>query len=124
MTRVATQMNAATQLLKSRVKTANDIKRTVRIPSETDGKPEIKNVMEYDLEAIDTLNVQAIIVRTPTQPPARCTPQPSHASRSPRGHHTCREPRAPRRETALCWREWSARPAPLRCANGRHAHVR
>ena len=59
----------AAQLLKSKVKTANDNKRQVRIPSETDGKPEIKTVLDYDIEAVDTLNVQAFIVRAPIQAP-------------------------------------------------------
>ena len=62
------------QLLKSKVKAAND-KRQVRIPSETDGKPEVKTVLDYDTEAVDTLSVQSFIVRAPIQPPpasSRC----------------------------------------------------
>lgn len=75
----------AAQMLKSRVKAANDNKRQVRIPSETDGKPEIKTVLEYDTEAVDTLSVQSFIVRARVaRPPAR--EQPARGSRSPRGH--------------------------------------
>ena len=75
----------AAQMLKSRVKAANDNKRQVRIPSETDGKPEIKTVLDYDTEAVDTLSVQSFIVRARhSRPPAR--EQRARGSHSPRGH--------------------------------------
>ena len=76
------QVNLAVHMIKSRVRAANDIKRTVRVPSDKpDGKPEVKTVREYDMDAIDTLNVQAMLVRAArcshAQPAcAGCEPQP------------------------------------------------
>ena len=72
-----------THIVKRHIKAVNDVSRSVRIPSETaDGKPEVKTVLAYDIDAIDTLNVQSMLVRAPTQPHPRgatqrvCGPQP------------------------------------------------
>lgn len=58
------QVNIGMHIVKARIKSANDVKRTVRIPSEAaDGKPEVKTVLEYDTDEIDKLNVQSMLVR-------------------------------------------------------------
>ena len=99
-------MNIAIHLVKSNVRSANDVKRTVRVPSEKpDGKPDVKTVREYDMDAIETLNVQAMLVRAAAAAPAEAA---AACGRSPSVRERMR-PRSPARKGA---RGATPRPPP------------
>lgn len=70
----AAQVQLLLYLIKSRIEAKNERSRTVRT-TDVEGKVETKTVREYDLDAVNTLFMQAMIVRARAQ----------HA-------HTCGEP--------------------------------